>query len=79
MRKSCDGLVESRLPCSRWPGLVRQASGVMVAVGAGEGGRVAVCVEVLGTDVGVGRGRLEGEQAVMMVRNVSSIETTFFA
>ena len=41
MRNSWAGLVESRLPSSMWPGFVRQASGVLVDVGTGEGVEVA--------------------------------------
>jgi hypothetical protein len=52
MRNSWGGLVESRLPSSTRPGLVRQASGVLVGVGKGEGIRVG---ERVGGTVAEGR------------------------
>jgi len=69
----------SRLPCSRCPGFVRQASGVIVNVGTGEGSSVGVSVEVTEIGVDIGAGGFDGEQAVNMVSSASSVEITFVA
>ncbi len=69
MRNSCGGLEEGRVTTSTRPGCVRQASGVDVVVGAGEGVNVGGggCVAVDGSavDVGVAVGwfNSKGEQA----------------
>ena len=58
MRNSCGGLVDSRLPSSTRPGLLRQARGVTVKVGKGEGvkggGRVGEIVAGGSVLAGVG-------------------------
>ena len=79
MRNSWGGLVESRLPSSTRPGLVRQASGVMVEVGTGDGVSVAGRVgEIIGGgEVGVGVGWLKGAQAYSPARNMRSDAINF--
>ena len=58
MRNSWAGLDELSDPSSMWPGFVRQASGVDVAVGTGEGRAVDVGEAVGGRKVAVGTGGL---------------------
>jgi len=60
---------------------VRQASGVIVEVGAGEGVGVGggVCEAVGGTGVEVGRGWFDGAQAEIAVRSVSNSAIRFIA
>jgi hypothetical protein len=52
---------------------------VIVNVGAGEGVRVGIRVEVSGIGVEVGRGGFDGAQAVIVARSVSSVEINFVA
>jgi len=61
------------------PGLVRQASGVIVDVGNGKGVKVAwgVCEAVGGRGVAVGAGWFNGEQAQSPARSVSSVVSSF--
>ena len=81
MRNCCGGFVESRLPSSTRPGLVRQARGVLVEVGAGEGVRVrgGVWEAVNGKGVKVGDDWFDGAQAVIAVRSVNSVVNSFVA
>jgi hypothetical protein len=58
---------------------VRQASGVGVEVGRGEGIGDGLGVEVIRRGVDVGIGWFDGEQAVITVRSVSSIVSSFVA
>ena len=81
MRNRCGGFVESRLPSSTRPGLVRQARGVLVAVGAGDGVRLGsgVCEAMSKTGVEVGSDWFDGAQAVIAVRSVNSVVNSFVA
>ena len=81
MRNSCGGAVESRLPSSTRPGFVRQASGVLVGGGRGEGVRVGGRVEetVGERRMGVGIGGFKGEQAENPLRSRNSIPIRFIA
>ena len=81
MRNFWGGFVESKLPSSRYPGFVRQASGVMVGGGRGEGVSVAGRV---GRKVAEGRmgavvAGFDGEQAENPPRSRSSIPIRFIA
>ena len=69
------------MPPSTRPGLVRQASEVGVNVGPGESVEVARGVReaIDGRFVGVGVGWFEDEQAVMIVRSVSIVNSSFVA
>lgn len=81
MRNSCGGVVESRLPSFTRPGFVRQASGVLVKVGAGEA--VGVVGNVGGIvdegSVGVEIGGLGGAHAENPPRSRSSAPIRFIA
>ena len=81
MRNSWGGLVESRLLSSTRPGFVRQASGVLVGVGKGEGIRVGGRVggAVVEGGMAVGAGCSEGEQAKDAPRRRSSAPIRFIA
>jgi hypothetical protein len=81
MRNSCGGSVDGRLPSSTRPGCVRQVSGVLVEVGAGEGVSVAVGMggAVGDMDVWVGAGGFSGEQAERAARKVNSVAICFMA
>jgi hypothetical protein len=56
---------------------VRQASGVLVDVGRGEGEGLGWGVEVRRIAVEVGGGWSGGEQAAMIVRSMSSVAISF--
>lgn len=81
MRNSCGGVVESRLPSSTRPGVVRQASGVTVNVGMAEAVGVAVGVgETVGEEGGgVEIGGLRGAQALNPPKSRSRAPIHFIA
>jgi len=58
---------------------VRQARGVIVAVGIGVDVRVGVGVRASGKAVAVGNGLFDGEQAVRTVRSVNKVVSSFVA
>jgi len=56
---------------------VRQVSGVEVGISVIVGVGLGVCEAFGGRDVEVGIGGIEGKQAVMTVRSVSSVASSF--